>query len=341
MRSLFARNKKGVRAAARRPSPKAEVRATGSKTGRPRKVRLEWYKEYPDAWDDARFRVPRERYGFLSYVIYKSLNDLAFQTTGYYVGYGSDRERSDVIWKLRERLAGKGEPRPETIGEVIDELVACEFYDRDLYQRGFITSAYIQECFYTGTSKRKGIQVEPELWLLDESRMRELSACSILLSQLFSSAESPVSDAETPVSDGNKSTEERKGEEIREDKSRVDERTGDENALSLVETRFKNRFAMDTDAGFRTVVCDLLAQGKPVEQLLAAIDEAAQKHRRNPAKNAISYTIAVMRQYQPPAGGQSAEDAPLTAWELESAEQYKRWRAEKAQRQEEGATDGT
>lgn len=308
---------------------KAEVRATG----RPCKFYLDWFPLDVGALNDPKMRSPRQEFGYLAIVVYIELLCILYRDKGYYIEY-NDQTRDDVIWAITsDALVGKYQPTAETIAKVIDRLAACGLFSRDLYQRGYITSKRAQKQYYNAMTGRSASKVNFDIWLLDEDEMTEISSKNPILQNFISRRKTPVSQPENPVFSSESA--QRKGEEKREDKIRVDERTGDENALSLVETRFRNRFVMDTDAGFRTVVRDLLAQGKPVEHLLAAIDEAAEKHKRRPAKNAISYTIAVMRQYQPPGCKQSAEDAPMSEWEREWLAETKKYQAEKALRQAE------
>ena len=194
----------------------------GRQTGRPHKIRLSWYQEEPDFWDDPRFRSVRGMYGYLSFVVYKSLNDMMFLTNGYFLRFGTDREKADVTYWLQQRLTGPGLPNTEKIEKVICELVACGFFDGDLFRRGVITSRWAQECFYRSTVKRKDVFVDFDLWLLDRQDMESVSTNSSVLSKYISDVNNSVSDVNNSISDVINS--ERKGEEIRGEERRGQEK---------------------------------------------------------------------------------------------------------------------
>lgn len=292
--------------------------------GRPKKIRLTWYQEEPDFWDDPRFRSVRGMYGYLSFVIYKSLNDMMFLTNGYFLRFGTDREKADVMYWLQQRLTGPGLPNTEKIEKVICELVACGFFDGDLFRRGVITSRWAQECFYRSTVKRKDVFVDFDLWLLDRQDMESISTNSSVLSKYISSVNNGISDVNNSISDGSNTErkgkeitgEDRKREEIKRDKIKGDNRTGEDTPfLVSYRARFTELFGREPNPSHAKAVDNLHQNGKPAELILQALQSVEGKQIQDPEP----YVYRVMKDYVPkpelPAEDKTSPDRPLEAWE--------------------------
>ena len=296
------------------------ARPGGGCVGRKTKIKLSWYQEEPDFWDDPRFRSVRDLHGYLSFVIYKSLNDLMFMTNGYYLDYKTDRERADVIHWLRQRLLGPGLPTAGKIENVIDELVACGLFDGDLYRRGCITSRWAQECFYRGSVKRKNVFVDFDLWLLSKSDMEEISTNSSVLSKFISDGRNGINDGSNSIYDG--SYGERKGEEITGEKRTLDKRTlegeGEEAPfLTSYREKFKSLFGRDPNPMHVKAISNLILGGKPVQLILDALESVRNKNVQEPEP----YVYSTIKGYTPKAvqqeTGRDDPNRPLEQWEQE------------------------
>lgn len=259
-------------------------------------------------------------YGYLSFVIYKSLHDMIFLTNGYYLNYKTERERADVIHWLQQRLVGPGLPQAEKIENVIDELVACGFFDGDLYRRGVITSRWAQTCFYRGTTKRKDVFVDLDLWLLTRQDMEAISRNSSILSFFISDGRNSNIDVNNSFSDGIYS--ERKGEEITGEEKTLDKRTlqGEgENApfLTLYREKFRNLFGRDPNPSHIKAVGNLYDGGKPAETILDALESVRGKS----IEEAEPYVYSTIKCYIPkparPSMPKDDPNRPLELWEQE------------------------
>lgn len=286
--------------------------------GAPKKIKLVWYQEEPDFWDDPRFRSVRNLYGYLSFVIYKSLHDMIFLTNGYYLNYKTERERADVISWLQVRLIGPGLPTAEKIGNVIDELVACGFFDGDLYQRGIITSRWAQTCFYRGTAKRKDVFVDFNLWLLTRQDMESISANSSVLSKFIYDGRNGINDGNNSISDGRNG--ERRGEEITGDKITGDKRTlegeGEEAPfLTSYREKFKSLFGREPNPLHVKAISNLVLGGKPAQLILEALESVRNKNVQEPEP----YAYSTIKGYMPKTVQQEPDkddpNRPLEQWE--------------------------
>ncbi|MBS7225389.1 MAG: DUF4373 domain-containing protein [Clostridiaceae bacterium] len=301
-----------------------EVIEIGRQVGRPHKIRLPWYQEEPDFWDDPRFRSVRNLYGYLSFVIYKSLHDMMFLTNGYYLNYQTERERADVIHWLQQRLVGPGLPQAEKIGNVIDELVACGFFDGDLYRRGVITSRWAQTCYYRGTTKRKDVCFDLDLWLLNRQDMESISKNSSILSFFISDGRNSNTDVNNPVSDGR--NQERRGKEIRGeditlDNIRSDGEGEDTPFLSLYREKFCSVFGREPGASHLKTVGNLKTGGKAAELIL----EALESLRGKAVRDAEPYAYRTILHYVPKqTASRDDPTRPLEQWEQDWLEEIER-----------------
>lgn len=291
--------------------------------GRHQKIKLAWYQEEPDFWDDPRFRSARNLYGYLSYVIYKSLHDMIFLTNGYFVNYKTEREKADVLYWLRQRLVGPGLPSAEKVDDVIRELVACGLFDGDLFRHGVITSHWAQECFYRGTAKRKNVSVNTDIWLLSVDEMKSISANNSILSFFISSGTNGISDVNNSISDGTNIIDKIREDEITEDKITLHNITSEgkeETPLSFsftYEEKFYLLFGRKPDASHVKAVDNLRIKGKPPELLLEALESLKGKRIREPEP----YVYRVLQNYTPkhsslPAAQNDDPNRPLEQWEI-------------------------
>lgn len=270
----------------------------------------------------------------MSFVIYKSLNDMMFLTNGYFLRFGTDREKADVTYWLQQRLTGPGLPNAEKIEKVICELVACGFFDGDLFRRGVITSRWAQECFYRSTVKRKDVFVDFDLWLLDRQDMESVSTNSSVLSKYISDVNNSVSDVNNSISDVINAErkgeeirgEDRIGEEIKRDEIRGDNRTGEDTPfLVSYRARFTDLFGREPNSSHTKAVDNLRQSGKSAELILQALQSVEGKRVQDPEP----YVYRVIKDYMPKQE-QSVEDRtgldrPLKKWEQD-------WLDEVAQR---------
>lgn len=290
--------------------------------GRPKKIRLTWYQEEPDWWDDPRWRSVRMKYGYLSYVVYKSLHDMMFLTNGYFLYYRDEREKGDVIAWLQGRMTGPGCPGQEKIESVIRELVACGFLDGDVFRRGVITSRWAQECFYRGTVKRKGVVVDPDLWLLTRQEMEDISTSSSVLQFFISDVNNSISDGRNGIYDGRNTTEERKGEYIRLNNITVEERVpaAPEDFLSLYRERFLQLFGRYPSEKHLKAIQGLVDKGTDTSLMESVLDSMEGKQVREPEP----YVYSAIKNGKAQQAACPPEERPLDKWELEWLEDRKR-----------------
>ena len=298
--------------------------------GRPRKIRLSWYPEEPDWWDDPRWRSVRMKYGYLSYVVYKSLHDMMALTNGYFVFYRDERERADVVAWLQGRLTGPGLPGPDKIESVIRELVACGFLDGDLFRRGVLTSRWAQACFYRGTAKRKNVQVEPDIWLLTRQEMEEISTSSSVLQFFISDGNYAINDVNNRISDGRNTTEDRIGDKIRLDDRRGKEKRENpaepDDSLSLYRERFFEIFGRMPNGANQKAIQNLLESGVEISAMESVLDSLQDRQIEAPEPyvySAIKRYIAAQAARKTP---EDDKDRPLEQWEKEWLEDIKKRR---------------
>ena len=264
---------------------------------------------------------------------------MIFLTNGYYLNYKTERERADVISWLQGRLIGPGLPTAEKIGNVIDELVACGFFDGDLYQRGIISSRWAQTCFYRGTAKRKDVFVDFNLWLLTRQDMESISANSSVLSKFISDGRNGINDGSNSISDGRNG--ERKGEEIRGEKRTLDKRTlegeGEESPfLTSYREKFKSLFGREPNPLHAKAIGNLLLGGKPTQLILDALESVRNKDIQEPEP----YVYSTIKGFTPKTAQQETggddPNRPLEPWEKEWMAEVEARKARKRKEMEAG-----
>lgn len=130
---------------------------------------------------DRKFRPLRRKYGYLAQMVYMILLEMIYGDKGYYLDYS---DKDDVILDILEYLSGRYEPDEQTVGNVIDDLVAHGLLSPDHYRSSVLTSKRIQATYYKATVERKGVDVDPSIWMLSEEEMRMHSTRHPLLKSL-------------------------------------------------------------------------------------------------------------------------------------------------------------
>ena len=133
---------------------------------------------------DRKFRRVKMKHGYIAFSVYMALLCLIYSDNGYYLDY-SDKYRDDIIWEILGFMQGEHQPKAEKIVEVIEDLVACELFSGDLFNSKVLTSKRIQKNFYTATVDRKEIDVNFDIWLLDEKEMQILSKKHLILQKFL------------------------------------------------------------------------------------------------------------------------------------------------------------
>ncbi len=129
---------------------------------------------------DRKLRRPKLKHGYVVNDIYLSLLELIYSDKGYYICYGKTT-KEDVIWDILENLQGKYCPDAETVEQVIGDLVACGLFSDDHFKSEILTSKRIQQTYYAATVERKAVNIDFDIWFLNEEEMRKLSSKSVIL----------------------------------------------------------------------------------------------------------------------------------------------------------------
>lgn len=158
---------------------------------------------------DRKLRKLKVKFGYMVTIIYISLLELIYSDKGYYINYGLDL-KEDVICDILENLQGRYTPEAETVEQVIDGLVACGLFSDDQFKSEILTSKRIQQIYYSATVERKAVDVNFDIWLLDEKEMRKLSSKSVILANFLNrlNEEDNRSNEEQNQSNGTKSKKE-------------------------------------------------------------------------------------------------------------------------------------
>lgn len=130
---------------------------------------------------DRKFRPLRKKYGYLAQMVYMILLEMIYGDKGYYLDYS---DKDDVILDILEYLSGRYEPDEQTIGNVIDDLVAHRLLSPDHYRLSVLTSKRIQVTYYKATVERKDVDIDPSIWMLSEEEMLKHSTRHPLLKTL-------------------------------------------------------------------------------------------------------------------------------------------------------------
>ncbi len=169
----------------------------------PHKIGLSYFAFSVDMLRDRKFRYVRDKYGCVAIMVYIALLCILYGDKGYYVDY-SDNQKLNVIWEIKDMLAGRYQPSSETIQEIIEALVACGLFDGDQFKAKTITSVRSQETYYRSVLKRKGVVVDRARWIVPIERLKEISSTSNPILNFFNGGKNKVNDGNKKINDGNK-----------------------------------------------------------------------------------------------------------------------------------------
>lgn len=180
-----------------------------------KKKGIDYYQHFIGMTNDEKLSGLRMEYGSVAIDVWLTLYDLIYGGNGYYIEYGDEKTRKGVVWKILGIVRGKYSPTPETISNIIEDLVACELFSGDRFKSGILTSKRIQKQFYQATVERKVVEINPEHWLLNLEEMKKLSLKNAIL-RYFENR--PNSEENRPIMCENRSEK----EQSRVEKSRVE-----------------------------------------------------------------------------------------------------------------------
>lgn len=164
--------------------------------GAPIKQGIDYFPHTIGLMKDRKLRRAKLKFGSIAMDIYLVLLELIYGDKGYYIAYKGQED--EVIWDISEYLQGRFQPTPETVSDVIEELVACGLFSGDCYPE-IITSERIQETYYVATVDRKAVSIIPGYWLLSVEKMRTLSGKSMILSFMENQPNNEVKRANNEV----------------------------------------------------------------------------------------------------------------------------------------------
>lgn len=142
---------------------------------------IDYYQHDIGMINDDKLAEPRMKYGSVAIDIWLTLIELIYAGEGYYIEYGDEKSRKKTIWLVLGIVRGKYPPSPETISNIIEDLVACELFSGDLFKSGILSSKRIQKQYYKVTVGRKVIEINPDYWILSLDEMKEISKNSAIL----------------------------------------------------------------------------------------------------------------------------------------------------------------
>ena len=177
---------------------------------------------------DRKFRPLRKKYGYLAQMVYMILLEMIYGDKGYYLDYS---DKDDVILDILEYLSGRYEPDEQTIGNVIDDLVAHRLLSPDHYRLSALTSKRIQVTYYKATVERKDVDIDPSIWMLSEEEMLKHSTRHPLLKTLGITVSAGVNRPNNRVNrpnnqDNQPNNPQSKVEESKVEESKVEESKG-------------------------------------------------------------------------------------------------------------------
>ena len=188
-----------------------------------KKKGIDYYQHFIGMTNDEKLSGLRMEYGSVAIDVWLTLYDLIYGGNGYYIEYGDEKTRKGVVWKILGIVRGKYSPTPETISNIIEDLVACELFSGDRFKSGILTSKRIQKQFYQATVERKVVEINPEHWLLNLEEMKKLSLKNAIL-RYFENR--PNSEENRPIMCENRSEKKQ---------SRVEESRGEESISKMTD----------------------------------------------------------------------------------------------------------
>ena len=141
----------------------------------PIKEGLDYFPFSVDLLDDEALERVRDEYGMMANEIYILTLCYLYKKHGYYIPYGTQKEKSDLTWFIYKRIkGGKYQVQQAVVPRVIEAWVAQGLFSGELYPRN-ITSERAQATYYSATVERTAVAINREIWLLSDSTMRKLS----------------------------------------------------------------------------------------------------------------------------------------------------------------------
>ena len=165
---------------------------------RPARQGLDYFPLDVDFINDRKFRNSKQKYGYLGVTVYITLLGLIYKDKGYYIEY-SEKTKNDVLWDIQTALQGKFSPDIETLGEVVDTLVADGLFSADHYRASVLTSPRIQRTYYSATVDRVGVNINKDIWMLSVAEMKALSSKSFILRNFISRSKNEINRTENTV----------------------------------------------------------------------------------------------------------------------------------------------
>ena len=212
---------------------------------KPPKSGLDYWPRDVGLFQDRKFRRLKSEYGYLALVVYEQLLDMIYSDKGYYLEY-DEETKDDVVWDICSALQGKHQPEPQTIADVIAGLAERGLFDGDCFKRGLITSKRIQKTYYRSAVDRKSIEINFDIWLLDEAEMESMSKGSLILSEYINRSNNSVNRSNNEVNQPNYPQSKVKESKVNE--SKVEEsKAGEASAYASANAYAAATAAADTD----------------------------------------------------------------------------------------------
>lgn len=273
---------------------------------------------------DPKLRRARQEYGYLAIVVYLELLCILYRDKGYYIEY-NDQTRDDVIWTIKSDVlsGGKYEPTDDTIRKLIDCLAACRLFSHDLYQAGFITSHRAQEQYYKRVKNRKDARIDPDIWLLTEDEMRDISPSNPVYLNSFLRAKTELSAPKTQLLAAE--IPQKKKEKNNEEQSILNHCIENNISLRSFIEQFEKLFGTIPSVGILSIAGKRKEAGLTDEMLIDAVSIAYENLQKRPGVDIQAYTCGVLKNYAPPAAPKPQSNPVAEDWEkewLEAVEQH-------------------
>ena len=114
--------------------------------GKP-KYGLDFYYKPTNEFDDLKIRRITKQYKFLGYAIYNALLTLIYQNGQYYHFNNLD----DLVFIVSENIYSN----EEETKEIIKYMIHIDLFDKELFNKGYLTNLDIQEHYFHATKRRK------------------------------------------------------------------------------------------------------------------------------------------------------------------------------------------
>ncbi len=150
----------------------------------PRKLELDYYPHRTDFRHDTRFYKLRRVWGNQAMGLYQVILDVIYSGKGYYISIanGGRDNLVELLWSEYGMYDGTDY---EDIDKMLDQMVDAGLFDREMFEKGILTSKEIQEVYYTATAKRRGMCLEADKWILTRERMEELGKKTAVYNYLY------------------------------------------------------------------------------------------------------------------------------------------------------------